>query len=334
MNALTSSARRSTIADAKILTLISNTLSDSNASLRVSPCNLTRAPDRRQLVPTGPKAYPQTVPDDDVSAAIPPFLTGLVDDAAVFPPGNAALTDALHNHREHRQSWYASLVGPLLLPASSLHRLPADIAPLAIGIVADTGIAEVSSAMRRLPRTVTVKQIEARAGDKDNVAALIELQTQLSLPVFAELPITPRPDDLLDQLVGTEVTPKFRTGGATPQMFPSPESLAEGIVACAKRGLGFKLTAGLHEAIRHTDSATGFVHHGFANVAVAAWEANSGADVTKVTDMLKVTESDTLRDQIRGMLAHSRPLWAGFGSCSIHEPLNDLKGLSLVFEES
>ncbi|GAB3951461.1 hypothetical protein GCM10027614_53490 [Micromonospora vulcania] len=51
---------------------------------------------------------------------MPALLDGLVDDAAVFPPGSAELPDAVLAHRGYRTAWYADLVGPLLLPASTL----------------------------------------------------------------------------------------------------------------------------------------------------------------------------------------------------------------------
>ena len=51
------------------------------------------------------------------AGCLPRSSHGLVDDAAVFPPGNAALPDAVAAHREHRAAWYADLVGPLLVPA-------------------------------------------------------------------------------------------------------------------------------------------------------------------------------------------------------------------------
>jgi hypothetical protein len=50
---------------------------------------------------------------------VPALFDGLVDDAAVFPPGNAPLDRALIGHRRHREAWYAGLVGPLVVPASS-----------------------------------------------------------------------------------------------------------------------------------------------------------------------------------------------------------------------
>jgi hypothetical protein len=55
-----------------------------------------------------------------VSTQLPRLFAGLVDDAAVFPPGSASVPDAVSAHRRHRTAWYADLVGPLLLPASAV----------------------------------------------------------------------------------------------------------------------------------------------------------------------------------------------------------------------
>jgi hypothetical protein len=47
-------------------------------------------------------------------------FTALLDDAAVFPPGNLPLAEAVNAHHGHRRSAYAELVGPLVLPAAAL----------------------------------------------------------------------------------------------------------------------------------------------------------------------------------------------------------------------
>lgn len=265
--------------------------------------------------------------------AIPSLLRGLIDDAAVFPPGNAPLPEALASHREHRNAWYAGLVGPLLLPSSKLADVPESDEPLRVGLIADTGIEAVSQVLAQLPPGVEITHVEARADD-EAMEALVAASTRWGLRVFAEIPMTADVSHALKTLGPTSITPKFRTGGETADKFPSPQTLATAIVGCAEQGLSFKLTAGLHRAVRHTDPETGFVHHGFANVLLAATDADGGAGVASVTDTLSITESGPLRDRIRGMLAHPRPLWVGFGSCSIVEPLEDLSGLSLVYEES
>ncbi|MFT4010350.1 MAG: hypothetical protein QM655_09955 [Nocardioidaceae bacterium] len=47
--------------------------------------------------------------------AVPTYLHGLVDDAAIFPPGNTALERALTDRAEHQASTYADLVGPFVI---------------------------------------------------------------------------------------------------------------------------------------------------------------------------------------------------------------------------
>ena len=55
------------------------------------------------------------------------LLRALVDDAAVFPPGNAPLPEAVTRHAEHRASPFGSAVGPLLVPAASASDLLAEL---------------------------------------------------------------------------------------------------------------------------------------------------------------------------------------------------------------
>src|SRR5580765_8912928 len=99
---------------------------------------------------------PSIGPDDaalhpgQVGLASPALFTGLVDDAAMFPPGNAPLESALAEHLDHRAAWYAGLVGPLLVPASQAAQLVELVAaqhlslqstdPLRIGLVASDGL--------------------------------------------------------------------------------------------------------------------------------------------------------------------------------------------------
>lgn len=50
------------------------------------------------------------------------MLVALVDDAAMFPPGNAAVAEAAAAHRDHRRSWFGPLVGPLVVRDQTLAR--------------------------------------------------------------------------------------------------------------------------------------------------------------------------------------------------------------------
>ncbi|GAB3644955.1 hypothetical protein GCM10028833_03110 [Glycomyces tarimensis] len=248
------------------------------------------------------------------------MLQNLIDDAAVFPPGDAPLAAAVPDHRGHRQSWYAPMVGPLLVPASRLPDLAPSRTRMRIGVVVDVEPEQVAELAGALDESITVVQYESRA-------ALHHLKraADWGAPVYAELPFGP---EGLDAIIGTGFVPKFRTGGLSEEFFPSPRILAEAIVGCAERGLRFKLTAGLHRAIRHRDPETGFAHHGFLNVLAAAAEASAG--VARVETILESTDADDIAGRVRRIRDRPRPLWTGFGSCSIIEPLEDLMALSLV----
>jgi hypothetical protein len=153
--------------------------------------------------------------------------------------------------------------------------------------------------------------------------------------VYAEIPMTFGLFGALDELArartaGVTIAPKLRTGGLAAELFPTPSDLARVIVACRDRGLPFKLTAGLHRAIRHNDPETGFVHHGFVNILAATITAARGSGVDAVKQMLAATDPIPLIETIRSARSQDRPLWTGFGSCSVEEPVADLTALSLL----
>lgn len=276
-----------------------------------------------------------------MSTPPPVLFAGLIDDAAVFPPGSAPLPEALREHRRHRASWYASLVGPLLAPASSVGALAGLVEPdetLAIGVVGDTGVAGLRVAA---PGAVRIRQVEvavAKRGE-DPQPGLAELLALLrgwpEVTGYAEIPLTWGLLAALDTLTeargaGVAVAAKFRTGGLAAELFPTPIELAAVICACRDRALPFKLTAGLHHAIRHVDPETGFTHHGFLNVLVGTAQAAGGAEVAEVAATLAGTDPVPLIEPARRLLDHDRPLWIGFGSCSVAEPVADLAKLGLL----
>jgi hypothetical protein len=263
---------------------------------------------------------------------VPQVFVGLLDDAAVFPPGNASLDDAVAAHREHRAAWHSPMVGPLLLPPEDVAGVPAD---LDIGVVGPRDeVAGVIGTGR------TVGQIEvpvAKRGENPlpGLRELLALTGSAGIQTYAEIPLTWGLTAALDAVAearaaGLPVVPKFRTGGLAAELFPTPVELAAVICACRDRGLPFKLTAGLHRALRRTDPETGFAHHGFLNVLVASAAAAEGAELADVAKLLASGEPTPLVTAVHARLDLERPLWIGFGSCSIDEPLADLRLLGLL----
>ena len=105
------------------------------------------------------------------------------------------------------------------------------------------------------------------------------------------------------------------------------------ICACRDRELPFKLTAGLHHAVRHTDPDTGLIHHGFLNVLAATLAAAGGGEPRRPGRHPRRHRRPPPRRAIRAALDQPRPLWVGFGSCSIDEPVTDLTNLGLLPRE-
>ena len=51
-----------------------------------------------------------------MSTTLPAAWSGLVDDAAIFPPGDVPLPDAVDSFVTRRDEWYADLVGSFVHP--------------------------------------------------------------------------------------------------------------------------------------------------------------------------------------------------------------------------
>lgn len=272
---------------------------------------------------------------------VPPLFAGFVDDASLLAPGIIGFPEALEGHSRHREAWYSGLVGTLLVPSSLVDL---DVSPrgLAVGVVNDAALSALPTVVAKLRAGgAAVGQVEAavaRRGE-DPQPGLIALRTlaveEPDLDVYAEIPLSWGLLAGLDTVAaqraeGLRIAPKFRVGGLAAELFPTPVELAAVICACRDRGLPFKLAAGLRHALRHTDPETGFTHHGFLNVLVASAVAVEGAEVAEVAEALAVTHPVPLVEPARVRRDESRPLWIGFGSPNVLEPLTELIRLGLI----
>jgi len=124
---------------------------------------------------------------------------------------------------------------------------------------------------------------------------------------------------------------KLRTGGPRADAFPTEAEVADFVYACVATEIPFKCTAGLHNAVRHTDPETGFEHHGFLNLALAVAAAVRGDDPQPV---LAERDADRVAAAVRELddatAERARALYAGHGSCSLGEPAGDLLAMGLL----
>ena len=265
---------------------------------------------------------------------------GLFDDAALFPPGSASMAAAVPAHRE-LQGRLGSLVGPFVVPAAQLDELAAHLdgpAPFGISLIAPAG--DLPAAVQRVADDARLHLAAVEipvVPDADAAAEAVRTLREVlphSAPAALELPRTTARDEVLDVLRGTRYRAKLRTGGVRAELFPSPAELAATLGACVQRGVAFTCTAGLHSAVRHTDPATGFEHHGFLNVLLAVEALAEGASTAVADDWLRETDPAVVSRAVRlwspADAARARSVFTSFGTCSVLEPVEDLVALGLL----
>lgn len=282
---------------------------------------------------------------------MPRFLHALVDDAAMFPPGNAPLDRAVAEHYQHRCAPYAELIGgfvasdrvlPQLLALLSAEQDQRD-SRLDLKLVVTGGAGAIEPAVRWATRSERIRLagLEIALRDEEDLAhnarrmtaAVDALETELAdVPVYVEPPrthgsLTPGWLAALDELAAHELRLKFRTGGVTPDAFPGVDELAGWIEAALDRETAFRCTAGLHHAIRCPDPQTGATQHGFLNVLLATRASLDGEDPAPVLADSHLRERLGVADP--DALAGARNWFVSFGSCSIVEPRDELAELDL-----
>ncbi|TAM91266.1 MAG: hypothetical protein EPN43_04620 [Jatrophihabitans sp.] len=271
------------------------------------------------------------------------LYAALFDDAAMFPPADLKMPAALRQHARHRLAWYADTVGPFVCNARWLDQLAAQaqalgLAPLPVAAVVSDGIGELGRLRARLAglTQVSLQALEVPLKNASLPAAMSALEPFVAggVPCYLEVPVGAVDDRTVHDLGRARLRLKLRTGGTSIDAFSSEAHLAVPIVACAAERLQFKCTAGLHNAVRHRDEATGFEHHGFLNVALAARVAAATGNAAATAAVLADTDPLSVQSQVRALtdrdVAAVRAMFCSFGTCSIDEPIADLVAMGLV----
>lgn len=136
---------------------------------------------------------------------------------------------------------------------------------------------------------------------------------------------------------------KLRTGGITPELFPSTEQVSFALKTCRDNKVRFKATAGLHHPVRHYNDSVSTKMHGFLNIF--------GAGVLAYSNLLSLKEiNEIIQDEhsVSFVFTEDKFKWNdipadadsitnarkefvnSFGSCSFDEPKDDLKNLNLL----
>ncbi len=277
-----------------------------------------------------------------------------VDDAAVFPPGDAPVPQAWSGHLALRAGRYGDLLGPLLVGTSGAASLveaaaagpgprPVDH-PVDVGVIARAGTAveELLAAVATVDASphLQVASVEvAHGGDGRWRAAL-----DPGVPVAVEVPRDPSAQRrALDDVAaatdeGATVLAKLRTQATPAAPVPTPEELAAFLLAVRDRRLPFKLTGGLHHAVATTapgvDGDAPEDQHGALNVLVATHRLEAGADADDLVGTLASRDAAGLATAVRELdedeAAGVRARFVSFGCCGVLDPLDGLAALDLL----
>ncbi|MBR7742922.1 hypothetical protein KC207_06430 [Phycicoccus sp. BSK3Z-2] len=281
-----------------------------------------------------------------MSSTTSPLLCNLVDDAAVFPPGNAPLPDAVAAHRCHRAAPHAGAVGPLLVPASTAGDLlgvldadPGDT-PLRVGVVARPGT-DPPVLRDGLALLLADPRVEVAGAELGWTPDWRRQDLPGSLPLALEVPREHAARDaaLADIRVsvaeGDAVVAKFRTGPTPTWPWPDETELAHVLRAMTAAPVPFKLTGGLHHAVRGTYVVDGTPeeNHGVLDVLVATAAALDGASVDELAALLAVRDAPALAEIVlawsEATTARVRAAFTAYGCCTVTDPLGELADLGI-----
>lgn len=287
------------------------------------------------------------------------LLRGLLDDASLFPPANLPMPAAVAAHVSHQRAWYRELTGPFVCPETRIGELgrtmtAASLPWIDLCLVVTGGAQAVPAAMDAVAADarLRLRAVEVPAAKESEPArAIADAAAALdSVPLagatgFVEYPLTAIADPatagpLLDIADQRGYRPKLRTGGVSPEAFPAEETLAGCLAGIVGRRIRFKCTAGLHHAVRCTDTrprpedAAGLEQHGFLNVLLAVGAAAADRDVGEIATILCQRDRAAIASAVRALdddaADEIRWLFTSFGTCSTKEPITEMVSLGLL----
>lgn len=293
-------------------------------------------------------------------ATLKQLLSSIVDYAGLFPPAQLHLPDAMVIYDRAQASLNGWLVGRFVLPAVSLPALvtllptvlePGHTTSWSLSVILSQNWAAELEQIRQLQAVneqVSIHALEVTLLPANDIQ-LVCRHLPVGITAFFEVPLSAALEAYLPILQQSSVAAKLRTGGLTSDTFPDSAQLAQTILSLAKAHIPFKATAGLHHPLRgdrrltSKPDSTSTTMHGFLNVALLAAFAHQQS--MALQDAIALLEEQSIhsfhftetaiswRQHTLSLAALERSrqqFFHSFGSCSIQEPIDDLRTLRLL----
>lgn len=314
-------------------------------------------------------------------ASIDALIDKLIDYAGLFPPASLEMEPAVAEYARHLRGPHAGAMGHFIVPAWRLEEFSKHAALLMPGTYATSGYTEMAGVTEAWKVSAILKPdepgegleevqkfnehhsqeqhglahidaVEVKAPTADFIDEAIEAMPEDIIPFF-EIDHRKDPRGMIAALAGLPAAAKVRTGGVTPDAFPTPEELARFIHCCAVGDVPFKCTAGLHHPMRaeyrltYEENPPRGTMFGFLNVFLASVLVRTGQlDESMTATLLAETDAKKLRFTDDGAswlspkgeitiatddITDARRQFAfSYGSCSFTEPTEELQAMGLL----
>lgn len=280
--------------------------------------------------------------------AIDGLLEALIDYAGLFPPAAMDMHTAVRHYLESSRGGHGRALGRFVV---NLEQFPylwdaagEYVRGLHLSVIA-TPDTDWDDLHRLLDQGYAIETVDIKAADgAAEIDRLAKLVPGGAITYF-EVPMCETAPQIFAAVQAAGARIKLRMGGATANAFPAPKAVAQTLAELAERHLVFKATAGLHHPVRgryaltHAEDSPRATMHGFMNLACAAAVLHFGGEAEEACDVLEeewpgawqVTpeaiawqQNSWNADELREV---RQKFFAGFGSCSFEEPMQELESL-------
>lgn len=276
------------------------------------------------------------------------------------------MQSAVRNYAGYRAGADHDLLGRFVLPSSRLREFAdasrgmlergAGSVPWCLSVIIGDDLAEARKTVLEFTSShidtsdaghALCDAVEMRAHDQQQMIDAVKAFPR-PLHQFFEISLERGFETMLEVIGSCRASAKLRTGGVTPDAFPSSQTIVRFVAACNELGLPFKATAGLHHPLSGTypltyaTDAPQTTMFGYVNLFLASAFIRKGIAEREACAILEESEPEEFwfresgvawrgnelnRDDLR--MTRSR-LFLSFGSCSFREPVDEARELGLI----
>lgn len=289
------------------------------------------------------------------------LLAGIIDYAGLFPPSQLSMEEAVINYATYRATTFNWMLGRFVVQAARLEEFiesAGDLLPRdgknrwQLAVTAGEDINETIKAVRDFNRAYSQRAVADVLEVKANTVSKIENTVALlpdEITAYFEVSTGESLAELVTTLSIKGQRAKLRTGGVTPDAFPTSKQIIRFVRTCMAANVPFKATAGLHHPVRcfkpltYAPNAPQGTMHGFLNLLMMTGFARESFRTSLLEELMEEEFEEVFEFSEVGVgwrdghaLSNAHLGWLrergmhSFGSCSFDEPIADLEAMGLL----